>query len=374
VSEAAAKSGQVTTSSADYAGVYYATHLGGTEEYSWDSESWRAFFTKVADRIIAVTPARRVLDVGCAKGLLVQAMAAQGVDAYGIDVSEHAITTAHEDIRPRLRVASATDPIEGRYDLITCIEVLEHMGPQDAQDAIDVMCAATDRILFSSSPTDLAEPTHVNVHDNRQWGGWFADRGFYRRTDVDLGFLTPWAVLFERADLSARQVVARYEDVLNPLVTEILAKREALLASQREVQALRLQIDGDPEVGTVGREELARWKEEVALWEAEVLRSRHQMLVNRDHVIGVEAELGRANRDILRGRKELLSANRRVAMLVDRRDSLRKKVAKAERQAKAARRAQLRQLQRVKQLETELASARRSWLRRAAGRARRSLR
>ena len=365
MSDAAALSGQVTTSSADYAGAYYATHLGGTEEYSWDSDSWREFFTKVADRIMAVAPALRVLDVGCAKGLLVQAMVAQGVDAYGLDVSEHAIDTAHEDVRPRLRVASATEPITDRYDLITCIEVLEHMGPRDAQDAIDVMCSATDRIVFSSSPTDLAEPTHVNVHDNRQWGGWFADRGFYRRTDVDLGFLTPWAVLFERADLSARQVVARYEDALNPLVTEILAKREALLASHRE---------SDPEADTVRREEMARWEQEVARWEEEVLRSRHQMLVNRDYIIGVEAELGRANRDILRMRKGLASANRRIEMLVKRRDALRKKVAKAERQASAARRSQLRQRRQVQRLEADLAAARRGWLRRAAGRARRSLR
>lgn len=363
----AAPRGQVTTSSADYAGAYYATHLGGTDEYSWESDSWREFFTKVAERILAVAPARTVLDVGCAKGLLVQALAARGVDAYGLDVSEHAISTAHEDVRRRLRVASATDPITQRYELITCIEVLEHMGPQDAQDAMDTMCAATDRIVFSSSPTDLAEPTHVNVHDNRQWAGWFADRGFYRRTDVDLGFLTPWAVLFERAELNARQVVARYEDVINPLITETLAKREALLASQREVEAQRRQIRGHSASGTIGLDEVARWEEEV-------LKSRHQMLVNRDHIIGVEAELGRVNRDLLKVRKNMVAAQRRVSLLVKRRDALRKKVARSQRQAKAARRTAVRQRARIRHLEAELARAQRSWVSRAAGRVRRSLR
>jgi SAM-dependent methyltransferase len=339
--------------------------LGGTEEYTWESESWRTFFTRVADRIIAVVPARTVLDVGCAKGMLVQALVVQGVDAYGLDVSEHAIRTAHEDVRDRLRVASATDPITQRYDLITCIEVLEHMGAKDAQDAMDVMCAATDRIVFSSSPTDLAEPTHINVHDNRQWAGWFADRGFYRRTDVDLGFLTPWAVLFERAEMTARQVVARYEDVLNPLIAETLAKREALLESQRDVERQRRIIEGDPEVGTVSREEVARWEDEV-------LKSRHQMLVNRDHIIGVEAELGRANRDLVRVRRNLVAAQRRISALVKRRDSLRKKLARSERQAKKARRAVARQRSRIRHLESELAQARRGWARRAAGRVRRS--
>lgn len=366
MSDGASPHGQVTTSSGDYGGAYYATHLGGDEEYKWESESWRAFFTQVAARIIAVCPARTVLDVGCAKGMLVQALVAQGVDAYGLDVSEHAIATAHDDVRDRLRVASATVPLTRRYDLITCIEVLEHMSPRDAQDAIDVMCAATDRIVFSSSPTDLAEPTHVNVHDNRQWAGWFAERGFYRRTDADLGFLTPWAVLFERADLTMRDLVARYEDVLTPLISEVLAKREALLASHREVEQQRRLIEEDHELGTVSREEVARWQEEV-------LKTRHQMLVNRDYIIGVEAELGRVKRDLASARRKLVSMQRRVATLVRRRNVLRKKLAKYERKSQRTAQTVTRQRKRIRQLETELAQARRSWVKRAAGRVRGSM-
>ena len=38
------------------------------------------------------------------------------------------------------------------------------MSPGDAQLAIDHMCAATDRVLFSSSPGDFNEPTHINTH------------------------------------------------------------------------------------------------------------------------------------------------------------------------------------------------------------------
>ncbi len=86
---------------------------------------------------------------------------------------------------------------------MSCIEVLEHMSPADAQVAIDNIAAVTDRLLFSSSPGDHDEPTHVNTRPTAQWAAWFAERGFFRRTDVDLSFLSPWAVLFERGELDA---------------------------------------------------------------------------------------------------------------------------------------------------------------------------
>ena len=38
----------LTTSSEDYGGAYYASHLGGSDAYSWESDSWREFFTRMA--------------------------------------------------------------------------------------------------------------------------------------------------------------------------------------------------------------------------------------------------------------------------------------------------------------------------------------
>ena len=146
------------TTSEDYSSCYYNEGHLSAEDYDWDNDHWRGFFTMVADRIIAATRPTDVLDVGCAKGLLVQALTAKGVDARGFDVSTHAIAAAHQDVRDRLSVGSATEPITGRWSLITCIEVLEHMSPGDAQLAIDNICAATDRVLFSSSPGTSTSP------------------------------------------------------------------------------------------------------------------------------------------------------------------------------------------------------------------------
>ena len=266
---------QLGTNADDYTGCYYASHLGSDEEYGWDNPGWRAFFTNVADKVITLTGAKRVLDVGCARGLLVQALVNAGADAHGNDISESAVASAHADVRGRLSVTTAVDPIEGSWDLVTCIEVVEHMSQIDADQAIGNMCAVTERVLFSSGPGDNAEPTHVNVRPPADWAAAFAERGFFRRTDVDLSFLTPWAVLFERADLDTRAVVHRYEAYAYPMRVEVLDKRAALLDAHRTIS--RMSDAQQP---------------------SEIIDLKHRLLTLRDHAIGAEAAFGTARAEV----------------------------------------------------------------------------
>jgi SAM-dependent methyltransferase len=272
----------LNTASADYDAVYYQAHLGSDEEYSWGSQHWRTFFTNTAKHIIAATNPTNVLDVGCARGLLVQAFVEQGVDAYGIDISEHAIESADPAIRGRLSVSTA-DKVTGNWDLITSVEVIEHMSVADAEAAIDAMCAASDRVLISSDPSDFTEPTHINVRPPADWAASFAERGFYRRTDVDLSFLTPWAVLYERSDLTARDVVHRYEQWLYPMRREVLDKRAALLAHYRG--------DGGQ------REQLDKANAELATLRSTLRDAEHRLLTSRDNAVALEAANTRLQRE-----------------------------------------------------------------------------
>ena len=277
------QSSSVGTEADDYGETYFRSHCGADEPYEWDSPHWRTFFTMVADRIRAVTNPSSVLDVGCARGLLVQAFWEQGVDAYGIDVSEHAIETAHPDVVSRLSVGSA-DKVAGPWDLITCIEVLEHLTPAEGELAIDAMCAASDRVLISSTPSDFTEPTHVNVREPAAWAASFAERGFFRRIDVDLSFF----------------------DSLGGVVR---ASRRDPARSRVSVRALRLpDACRSPKetCGTAGcspkdqrarscclrisraREHLRGRSPDLSLGEA--MELRHKLLTSRDHAIGAEAE------------------------------------------------------------------------------------
>lgn len=319
--------------------------LGGRENYTWDNEQWRGFFQLVADRIVALAGRGLMLDVGCAKGLLVQALREKGADARGFDISQHAVDAAHEDIREHLWVASATEPIEGRYDLVSMIETIEHMGPQDAQAAIDRVTAVTDRVLFSSNPAAHGEPTHVNTKPTAAWAAWFAERGFHRRADVDLSFLSPWAVLFERGDRSVRDVVQAYETHLASLNAEVIEKRSALLAAHRNISELR--------EGGSAEAVLAKQAEEL---EREVLAARQAQLVQRDHVVGIEAEIGRQNDQILQLNSMLRRLKGREKRLTARKTAQAKRIKGIQAKLETARQRNAALTRRVRELEANAAS------------------
>ena len=73
---------------------------------------------------------------GVQSDFLLRPCESRGVDARGIDVSEWAIAQVPEHVKPYCRVGSITEAIEGHYDLITCIEVLEHLPAFEADPVI----------------------------------------------------------------------------------------------------------------------------------------------------------------------------------------------------------------------------------------------
>ena len=63
---------------------------------------------------------------------LVAALRDRGVEAYGVDISEYAISKVREDIKPYCCVGSLTESLPKQlpetYDLVVTIEVLEHLS------------------------------------------------------------------------------------------------------------------------------------------------------------------------------------------------------------------------------------------------------
>jgi hypothetical protein len=209
---------------------YFRSHLGPLP-YDRNNTQLVHFFATVADQVIRCLQPRTVLDAGCAMGFLVEALWDRGIQAHGIDVSSYAISNVRRDIRPYCRVASLTDPIEGAYDVVTCIEVLEHMPEIDALAAIDHLTAVTDTILFSSSPTDVDETTHVNVRQPIWWLQQFQQRGFAPDLVFDAGFITPAAMLLRRSR-------TQYDWQVLRLFSEWLRYKSAVVARDQTIARL----------------------------------------------------------------------------------------------------------------------------------------
>jgi 2-polyprenyl-3-methyl-5-hydroxy-6-metoxy-1,4-benzoquinol methylase len=175
----------------DFNEHYYATGCG--RPYARD-EVWTAYFARIADGIATLFPGR-TLDAGCAWGLLVEALRARGIDAYGFDISSYAIGQVHASARPYCWQASATDDIDGHYDLIVCIEIFPHLTEEAGRQAVANFCRHADRVLFSSGDYPPHE-RHLNALGPGHWDAVFAETGFYPEARADVTFVTPWAALY----------------------------------------------------------------------------------------------------------------------------------------------------------------------------------
>jgi len=179
-----------------YDAAYYENHCGDIPYER--NDHWLRFFSGIAENLIRSFKPQRVFDAGCGWGFLVEAFWDRSVEAWGRDISDYAISKVRRDVKPYCTVGSLTDPIEGHFELITCIEVLEHMPEAEAKQAIEHMCRAGDVILFSSTPSDLAEESHVNVQPVIYWLRLFRQHGFAPDILYDCSYISPHAFLVRR--------------------------------------------------------------------------------------------------------------------------------------------------------------------------------
>lgn len=239
-----------------YDACYFARY--GGRPYQRSAE-WLTFFSGIADRIAADIRPARVLDAGCALGLLVETLRAKGIDAFGIDFSAFAIEHVYEPVKPFCRQASVTEPLREQYDLIVCFEVLEHLTAADGETAIANLCAHSRDILFSSSPDHYGEPTHLNTQPPEYWATWFARHDFYRDVDFDASFVAPWAVRFRHRTDPPHRIVADYERTFAKVVIERNHLRGLALAEQAVLSRTTQEL-------VEARAELAHAREKSWFW------------------------------------------------------------------------------------------------------------
>lgn len=222
-----------------YDSYYYTNYCGMAYERN---AHWLTFFGEIAAKIKSRLNPSTALDAGCAWGFLVESLRDQGIDAFGRDHSAYAIEQVRPDIRTYCSVGSITEPFPRRYDLITCIEVLEHLPSLEAEEAVANLCAHTDDIIFSSTPYHYDDATHLHVRPPDYWAELFAYQGFFRDVDFDASFLCPWAVRYRRNSEPAARIVAAYERRLWHLEKDNRGQHQVCLDQQQQLAAQGQQI------------------------------------------------------------------------------------------------------------------------------------
>ncbi|MEK7697492.1 MAG: bifunctional 2-polyprenyl-6-hydroxyphenol methylase/3-demethylubiquinol 3-O-methyltransferase UbiG [Pseudomonadota bacterium] len=107
----------------------------------------------------AVLKDKRVLDIGCGGGILTEAMAALGADVTGIDLGEAPLAVAKLHLKESgrkvdYRRVSAEDMAHaqpGTYDVVTCLEMLEHVpDPASSVAACANLVKPGGQVFFST--------------------------------------------------------------------------------------------------------------------------------------------------------------------------------------------------------------------------------
>ena len=89
---------------------YGEMYFDGPREYGYGGYRYDGRWQPVAKDIIKyynLKSGSKVLDVGCAKGFLVKDLVNEGIDAYGLDISDYAIRNCESEVIGRLQVGTA---------------------------------------------------------------------------------------------------------------------------------------------------------------------------------------------------------------------------------------------------------------------------
>jgi SAM-dependent methyltransferase len=158
---------------------YFASPLayGGRYEHANPHRKLASYLREVR----TAAPGGRLLDVGCAFGRFLQ-VAAPFYACEGLDVSRYALAAARHRVPqvPLYHVAIEEFAGQGRYDVVTCFDVLEHVPAlARALARLRGLLTPDGRLVavvpVYDTPVGRAvglidrDPTHVHRWGRRQW-------------------------------------------------------------------------------------------------------------------------------------------------------------------------------------------------------------
>lgn len=100
---------------------------------------------------------RSALDVGCGAGLLCEPLARLGAEVTGVDAAEESIAVARDHAVQSVldidyRAGELAEQGLGTFDVITCMEVIEHVDDPDAFVQLLAKHLKKDGLLLLSTP------------------------------------------------------------------------------------------------------------------------------------------------------------------------------------------------------------------------------
>lgn len=123
---------------------------------------------------------KNCLDVGCGTGDLVSILRTYGIDAYGVEISEHALELADKSVRPFLKHGNIVKlPYKNNeFDLVLTFDVLEHLERSTIKKAIDESIRVSRKFVMHKIFTSenlwirifhMRDFSHLSIFTKRFW-------------------------------------------------------------------------------------------------------------------------------------------------------------------------------------------------------------
>lgn len=140
----------------------------------------------ICNAIASVIDFESVIDVGCAIGDIVQGFNNIGKDCIGLEGSESArpflMVPENKVVFRDLREKFTGQ--KNKLDLCLCLEVMEHIEPEYADNLVYNLHTLSDKLLLSIAPPGQGGHYHVNCQEIEYWDEKFKKYGYERKDSV----------------------------------------------------------------------------------------------------------------------------------------------------------------------------------------------
>jgi cyclopropane fatty-acyl-phospholipid synthase-like methyltransferase len=154
----------------------------GYTNYRWLPE--RAYReVRAVINLLGIEPGQTVLDFGCAKGYWVRAFREYGINAYGCDTSDYALSNADDNVKDFL----TKDIPDRKFDFIVSRNTFEHIDAEELAIILKKFATLTDVLFFTVPLIDpqtrdyvmqMPDITHKIRWTNSQWLTFVEDCGW----------------------------------------------------------------------------------------------------------------------------------------------------------------------------------------------------
>lgn len=125
---------------------------------------------------------KSLIDIGCGAGIYLKEFESRGINnLLGLDGSTSAGNKFLVD-RTKLIIHDLAQPIsfDNRFDLCLCLEVAEHLRPEDADGLIRTLTDASDQIVFTAATPGQGPRSigHINEQPHEYWIDRFKAFGY----------------------------------------------------------------------------------------------------------------------------------------------------------------------------------------------------